>query len=45
MHIVIFRFSAAVAYLLLLAVILGLGSCAKPDERNIWRDLVEIGVL
>ena len=43
MHIVTFRLMAAAAFLFLFALVLG--GCAKPVERNLWREMMENGEL
>lgn len=43
MHVIIFRVIAALIFLFILATILG--ACARPVERNIWREMYEAGDL
>ena len=41
MHVIIIRLFLAVLYICLFLVFFGLGSCAKPDDRNVWREWLE----
>lgn len=43
MHVVIFRLASAIALLFVFALVLG--ACAKPPERNIWREMIDNGEL
>ena len=43
MHVILFRILAACAFLFIFALILG--ACAKPVERNLWREMLENGEL
>ena len=40
MHVVVFRLMAACAFLFLFALVLG--ACAKPDDRNMWREYFNV---
>ena len=39
MHVIIFRIVTALAFLFIFSVLLG--ACAKPVERNVWREWLE----
>ena len=39
MHVIAFRVVAALAFICILATILG--ACAKPQDRNVWREWLD----
>ncbi len=43
MHVVIIRLFLAALYILLMLLFFGLGSCAPPDPRNLWREMEKAG--
>lgn len=45
MHVIIIRLFLAILYICLMLVFFGLGSCAKPNDRNLWREMYEAGEL
>lgn len=45
MHVIIIRLFLAALYICLMVLFFGLGACSRPQERNLWREMVEHGEL
>ena len=45
MHVIIIRLFLAALYICLMLVFFGIGGCAPPDTRNMWREMQKAGDL